>query len=44
MAYAIIRTKRIREHQTNQVFMHNLRVDLKYAKHTDQRKQIKMKF
>ena len=35
MAYAIIRTKRIREHQINQVFMHNLRVDLKYAKHTD---------
>ena len=35
MAYAIIRTKRIREHQINQVFMHNLRIDLKYAKHTD---------
>lgn len=35
MAYAILRTKRIREHQVNQVFMHNLRVDLKYAKHTD---------
>lgn len=35
MAFAIIRTKRIREHQINQVFMHNLRIDLKYAKHTD---------
>lgn len=35
MAYAILRTKRIREHQVNQVFMHNLRVDLKFAKHTD---------
>ena len=35
MAYAIIRTKRIREHQVNQVFIHNLRVDLKFAKHTD---------
>ena len=35
MAYAIIRTKRIRAHQVNQVFLHNLRVSLKYAKHTD---------
>lgn len=35
MAFAILRTKRIREHQVNQVLMHNLRIDLKFAKHTD---------
>ena len=35
MAFAIIRTKRIREHQINQVFMHNLRINLKFAKHAD---------